>query len=313
MYKRSFFITLLILFLFSNVFSQTSVEATSSVDKNKLKLGDSLIYTITVKRQGAGNFTPEVVPPSFDGFRVVGSYSQNSVAIINMAATVTTNMQYELIAIKSGEVIIDSAYVKFKDPSTGKIETIKTKPITVYVDSGRPKQSITQSPPTPTPEIEEDIKEIKMKLQFRFSDLIPYIIAIIVFILALIIAALFIFKKPTEPVIKYEDVDYKKEALKKLKATKEFLRKNDVKSYYTGVYEAVRYFISMHLKISLHELTTQEIIKKLKELNADKQMIDIINLFMFDCDVVKFADYKPSDKEIEDIYKRAEDIINNFV
>lgn len=311
--QKKFIITIFfMLFIFSNLFSQTSVEATATVDKKKVKLGDSIIYTVTVKRQGSGNFTPEVIPPSFEGFRVAGSYSQNSVSIINMAATITTNMQYELIAVKSGEVVIDSAYVKFMDPATGKIETIKTKPIIIYVDSGRPKQSITQVIPTPTQEIiEENIREIKTKLRFRFSDLIPYFIASIIFIIALTLAAIFIFKKPAEPVIG-ENIDYKKEAMKKLKAAREHLRKDEIKLYYTDVYEAVRYFLSMHLKISLNELTTKEIIKELKELKIDKQMIGVLTLFMSDCDIVKFADYKPSEEESEQIIKRAEDIINNF-
>ncbi|MCX8094434.1 MAG: BatD family protein, partial [Candidatus Goldbacteria bacterium] len=291
MKKRFVLIIFFIGIFLLHLYSQTSVEAIATVDKNKVKLGDSIIYTITVKRQGTGNFTPDVIPPSFDGFRVVGSYSQNSVSIINMAATITTNMQYELIAVKSGEVIIDSAYVKFRDPTTGKIETIKTKPITIYVDSGKPRQNITQVIPTPTQEIEEDIREIKTKLQFRFSDIIPYIIVIILFIIALILAALFIFKKPPEPVITQYDIDYRKEAIKKLKAAREHLKKNNIKSYYFDIYEAVRYFLSMHLKVSLNELTTREILKKLQELKVDKQMLDILNLFMSDCDIVKFADY----------------------
>jgi len=288
----------------------------ATVDKNKVKLGDTITYTITVKRQGTGNFAPDVIPPSFDGFRIVGSYSQNSVSIINMATTMTTKMQYELIAIKSGEITIDPAYVKFKDPATGKIETIQTKSVVVYVDSGKPQKNITRVIPTPaaqpTQETEEDIKEIKLKLQFRLFDLIPYIIAIIIFIVALILAAIFIFRKPSEPVSKKDESDYRKEALKKLNAAKEHLRKNDVKLYYTDVYEAVRYFLSMHLKISLHELTTQEILKKLKEMDVDKHMLDILNIFMSDCDMVKFADYKPDKEEIEQIIKRAGDIINNF-
>ncbi|MCX7698157.1 MAG: BatD family protein, partial [Candidatus Goldbacteria bacterium] len=291
MQKKSIIVFFFLMTFFSNLFSQTSVEASATVDKNKVKLGDSILYTVTVKRQGTGNFTPEVIPPSFDGFRVVGSYSQNSVSIINMAATITTNMQYELIPVKSGEIIIDSAYVKFRDPATGNIETIKTKPITIYVDSGKPKQNITQVIPTPTQEIEEDIREIKTKLQFRFSDLIPYIVVIILFIVALTLAALFIFKKPSEPVITQYDIDYRKEAIKKLKSAREHLKKNNIKSYYFDIYEAVRYFLSMHLKVSLNELTTREILKKLQELKVDKQMLDILNLFMSDCDIVKFADY----------------------
>lgn len=310
--RKKFIIIFFIIFLFSKLFSQTYVEATATVDKTRVKLGDSIIYTISVKRQGTGNFTPEVIPPSFEGFRVTGSYSQNSVSIINMSATITTNMQYELIAIKSGEIVIDPAYVKFRDPSTGKIETIKTKSITIYVDSGKTKQNITRVIPTPTEEFEEDIKEIKMKLHFRFSDLIPYLIIIILFIVALTLAAIFIFKKPSQPVIIQDDIDYKREALRKLKAAKEHLKKNNIKLYYFDIYEAVRYFLSMQLKVSLNELTTREILKKLTELKIDKQMLDILNLFMSDCDIVKFADYKPDDKEIEEIYKRAEDIINNF-
>ncbi|HPD18124.1 MAG TPA: BatD family protein, partial [Candidatus Goldiibacteriota bacterium] len=107
MYKKILICIFFSLSLFPSLFSQTLVEAMATVDKNKVKLGDTITYTITVKRQGTGNFAPDVIPPSFDGFRIVGSYSQNSVSIINMATTMTTKMQYELIAIKSGEITID--------------------------------------------------------------------------------------------------------------------------------------------------------------------------------------------------------------
>jgi hypothetical protein len=288
------------------VYGASSVEAKASVDRNKVKLGDVISYTISVKREGNGGSSPAVTPPAFDGFRVTGSYSQNSVNILNGAATIITNLQYDLICVKGGEITIPPAKISIVNPATGQPEVIETKPVIVTVTGG--KKSRAAAAPAATPTAVQDIKEIKMNMAFRFSDLIPYIILAILFIIAVAVAWKMIFtKKPLAPVVR-DETDYKADALKMLKKAAEKLKAGDIKGYYYDIYEAVRFFLSKHLGESFAELTTQEILKKMKgKLSEGK--VARISQFMSDCDMVKFADYKPAENEPQEASARAEEVI----
>lgn len=304
--KRVLLILTAVLMLAPASYGTSSIEAKASVDRDKVKLGDSIVYTISVKREGSGGSSPEVTPPAFDGFRVAGSYSQNSINIINGAASVTTNLQYELIAVKGGEVTIQPAKITVRNPVTGQREEILTKPVIITVSGGR--KAASQPTPAPTPTPDEDIKEIKMNLAFGFSDLIPYIILAIIFIIGVVVAWKLIFtKKPLAPAAK-DDIDYKAEAMKMLEKAAEKLKNNDIKAYYYEIYEAVRFFLSKHLGESYAELTTQEIMRKMKgKLSEGK--LGRISQFMSDCDMVKFADYRPAEDEAKEASVRAAEII----
>lgn len=315
---KKILILFFILLLTNLTNAQVLIEAVAKVDKDKVNLGDVVRYSVIVKRSGAISQSPMITPPSFDGFRVTGSYSQNNISIINGNATLTAELIYDLIAIKSGEIIIDPAEVKFVNPATGAQEVIKTKPVKVFVGTGKRKGQLFLNQETPTPEstptLEEDIREIKTKLEFRFSNIVPFLILGLLFLIILIIAAYLIFRKPAPEKIVAEDVDYKKEAIKRLIKAKELLKRNDIKSYYYEVYEIVRFYMESILKESFKELTTREILYKLREkklLKDDK--IKTINEFLQELDIVKFTEYKPDDKEVESIELKAKDIIENLI
>jgi len=306
--RKAAVLLLAVLLAVPAVYAASSVEAKSSVDRNKVKLGDVISYTISVKREGTGGSSPQVAPPAFDGFRVTGSYSQNSVNIINGAATIITNLQYDLICIKGGVVTIPPAKIIVINPTTGQREQIETKPVVVTVTGGKKSQAVAAPTVAPTATPVEDIKEIKMNMAFRLSDLIPYIILAILFIIAVAVAWKLIFaKKPLAPVIKGEP-DYKQDALKMLNKAGEKLKAGDIKGYYYDVYEAVRFFLSKHLGDSFAELTTQEILQKMKGKLSDGKVARI-SQFMTDCDMVKFADYRPAEGEPQEISARAAEII----
>ena len=288
------------------------VQVNATVDKTSLNLGDVLRYTITVKRQSQGGMTrsPDINPPTFEGFRVGGSYSSSRVNIVNNAAEVVTSYRFDLVAIKSGQVTIGPAKVKFYNSAAKKYETAQTQPIMINVGAG--KRKLQRTPPTPTPEPEPDIREIKTKLEFRMSDILPFIILGIIFIIIVAIAAFILLKKQPEEKPVEVEIDYRKEALKKIKKSGEFLKRGEVKDFYYNVYEAVRFFLSHRLNDSFDELTTMEIIKKLKEKKMKEQKINELMEFMKDCDIVKFADYLPKDSENENIIEQAVKIVETY-
>ncbi len=289
------------------------VQASVSVDKKEIKLGDVLRYTVTVKRDMKRGVLrarqPEITPPSFDGFRAAGTSSQNRVNIVNNKASMITQRHYNLVAVKSGKVTTGEARVKFYDPGTKKEKIIKTKPVTINVLKGGKRYKPAVPTPTPTTVLYSDIKTIKMELDLRMSDILPYIILGIIFLMAVIAAAYFIFRKKPEGEKEKLPPDYRAEAIKRVRRAEKHLDSGDIKSFYYGIYEAVRYFLSNRYGENLDGLTTQEIIRKLKDKKPGSGILNEIRVFMKDCDFVKFADYKPKKEEINSVYDRAEAII----
>ncbi len=300
---------IILLAAFQAVSAATAVEVTALTDRTSAKLGDVIRYTLSIKRTGDLSQSPALSLPSFEGFRVAGSYSNNSMSIINGAAAATTQQIIDLLAVKSGAVVIDPSKVRFYNPETKQYENIETKAITIQVAGGG-RHAASQTPtvaalPTAVP----DIRGIKMSYQIDFTSLLPYIIIAVIFLAVLYFAYKKLFKKPAAIHAVIPEDDFRKEAARKLKAARELLKKGDVKGYYSGIYEAIRFFISKKHSDTFDELTTQEIVRKLAEKNIKEEGIKPVYELMKDCDLVKFADYKPADKEADEAYARAEAII----
>lgn len=296
-------------------FAQTQVEASAEVDNNNITLGDTVSYVITVKKTGDVSRSPAIKPPAFEGFRVVGSFSQNNISIINGAASVSTQQQFNLMAIKRGEITIPEAEVQFYDETTKTTQIIKTKPVVINVSAGK-NAGINVATPTPAPiavmpQATADIRSIKMNVALDgWQVLIAFLImAAIGAGLAIGWNYFFGKKQPKQAVVK-EAYDFRKEALAKLLKTKEWIKKGELKAFYYAAYEVVRFFLAERLSTTFEELTTREIVLKIRQNNllkepAVKQVLE----FMEECDVVKFAEYKPEEQEALAAYNKAEEII----
>jgi hypothetical protein len=316
--KKIIFTAILAISFVSFAFCASKVEVTAVTDRTTAKLGDVIRYTLSIKRQGDLSQSPSLSLPAFEGFRTVGNYSSNSMSIINGTAAAQTDQAIDLMAVKSGVVTINPAKVKFYNPDTKQYENIETKPITIKVSQGGSRMAVAATaaaPAVPTalpaPQATPDIREIKMSISMSFMDLLPYII------LALLFIALVYFgwkkltnKKAAKPAAAVQGDSYKQEAADMLEKSRGLLKSGDVKQYYYAMYEAVRFYISKKYNGTFGELTTQEIVRKLSDLKAGEPFIKPVYEFMKDCDLVKFADYKPSEKETEEAYEKAKIIIN---
>lgn len=296
------------------LFAQNLVQAEATVDKTNVKLGDVIRYSLVIKRQGNNQQSPALQPPDFAGFRVMGTSSQSGINIINSSVNITYRQDFELMAIKQGDIVIKSAKVQVLNPTTKQYDVIQTKPIIIHVTSGKKVYAGQQETPTSIvpQQAYSDIKEIKMNLEFRLGDYLPYIILIVIFIAAVIIAYRYIFKKPEEKPTVVEDTDFRGNALKRLKKARNLIKEGDSKAFHYEIYETVREFLSKNFKESFAELTSLEIITRLDTKKITEAKLRELTDFLKGCDIVKFADYKPGDKEIENNYATAEKIIKEL-
>jgi len=156
-----------------------------------------------------------------------------------------------------------------------------------------------------------------------YDDFKPYIIWVI---LILILIAVFVYyfvyrKKPIadqeEPVVQIPPYD---EAIEKLQEldNKLLWQNNQIKKYYSELTEIIRDFIEKELKIPALEITTQELIEALSNLDKsetlqiDKETTRKLNSLLSEADLVKFAKSTPLSHEIEDDRKDAENILNDL-
>jgi len=310
--KKKYLLILLFIFMMAAVvYSAIAVEAVADTDKKTAVLGDSIIYTVAVNRTGDASQSPRITPPDFEGFRMSGSQSSSRINILNGQTSISTSMQFVLVAVKSGQVTIKPSKVTFMNPDTKAYETIETKPVIITVSGGKRQQmQPTASVPAAVPTVvsQSQIKEIRVSLDFRPEKYLPYLILLAV----LITAAYFIIKKikvkkQPKPV-RQQVSDYRKDALNRLDAAADFI-KTEPKLFYFEAYEVIRLFLSGKYNVSFNELTTQEIMKKLESAGAVKKDVQSIKELLQECDLVKFADYKPEIPEAVEVYEKAKVII----
>ncbi len=84
-----------------------------------------------------------------------------------------------------------------------------------------------------------------------------------------------------------------------------------VEEFYVRVSEAVREYLGRRYNLSLTdqaglELTTEELIGLLREVRWPRGVsMRFVEALLYDCDIVKFARYTPADDEVDDLLRRA--------
>lgn len=124
---KKFFLLSFLLF-FSFPFSEISFEEikiTSELNKNKVKMGEKFIFTVTVT--GNFNTTPKVKLPSFSDFKILSSQQHSSYNIKEGKYEVRFIYEIYLLPKNPGFFSIDSVELNYKN------HVYKTQPLTIEV------------------------------------------------------------------------------------------------------------------------------------------------------------------------------------
>lgn len=101
------------------------------------------------------------------------------------------------------------------------------------------------------------------------------------------------------------------EALRELK-NKGYLKNGRVQEYYFELSSIMRQYVDARFSLPAPEMTTEEFLTALRDsncLNAEQK--NLMGDFLSGCDLVKFAQYIPDDKEIESTYEAARRFIDD--
>ncbi|MFQ5753479.1 MAG: hypothetical protein ACE5HI_15930, partial [bacterium] len=81
------------------------------------------------------------------------------------------------------------------------------------------------------------------------------------------------------------------------------------KEFYIQISDIIRRYIEGRYFIVALELTTFEVIEKLKYSDVTPEIVQLIQEFLEFCDLVKFAKYQPADEENSDMIDKAFEVV----
>ena len=173
---------------------------------------------------------------------------------------------------------------------------------------------------------EKDIRAMKPQVAIdELGPLWPWLLAalLLAMILALIIYLKRLKNKKNEEEVAAIVIPPHIEALEEISRIEamNLIREGRIKEFYTLVSDVIRAFEGKSNGFDAMEMTTEELSRHMRAktrsainvagLNAaeEKNNLLIIEKFLRDCDMVKFAKYRPADMDISALCERAREII----
>lgn len=293
-------IFILILLFLTNLNAQISLK--TGLSKSTIHIGDYTVYYIEITYD---NYFKLMLPAPG---KELGSFDIKDYNIIDTQkkdkGTSIKRIEYTITTYFLGEFEIPTIEIQYKDQDNN-IGHLKTEPLLVKV-----------VPIKKLPSDKNDIRDIKQPFYVK-THLWLYIIIIIILI-GLGYLGYYIYNrkfkkdKTDEPEIKEisqlpEDIEALN-AIKELQRT-DYLKNQQYKLFYIKLSEIIRTYLHRRYSISTLEETSFEILRDLKKILNDKNLLLIFEHFFQDSDMVKFAKHKPTQNQIKGIVQTAIQLI----
>ena len=281
------------------VADQESAQLKASVDNTTITIGDILQLNLEVKRPKAARVAFPTIGPQVKEWVVRDSV--RSPAKEAEPGWVSESLKLQLTIYKTGDFEVPPLEVEVVRPN-GEKQVLTSDPLPIKV------QSVLSGD-------QEELKGIKTQADIP-ADYKPLLLLLAALgALALIIhRALRFFKnrKRIETSIPEETrspEEMAREAIRNLLARK-LIQQGYLKEFYVELSEIVKRYLGLKLGVPSLERTTEEFSRDLRKTTVPWEEFQLIKGFLVDCDLVKFAKYRPSHEEINQIVQRSFDIID---
>lgn len=299
-----------------------NIQIKSSINATTSKVNDALTYKLVISGNGNINYikNPEIKFPA--DFEVYDPKTEVSVEPTNSGVEGFKKMEYIIIPRSAGNFKIPAIEFSYFDLATNSYKTITAEGYDLTIEKGATTQSGTVVDYTNKEDIKvlaKDIRYIKTNdfellketepIFGSFKYWLYYIIPILIFITYIIINRKKAQLRSNVELFKNKKAN--KEASKRLKLAKKYLKTHNKEMFYSELLKAVWGYVSDKLTIPLSELSRENISNELKIYGATDELIEKINKVVDDCE---FAQYAPwQDNQIMDkLYNEVVDIIGNM-
>ena len=302
---KTILLTLLLLgtFSFARAEEEKSlISVESKVDRATITIGDRIIYTLIIKSDPEIKLDPIPLGSNLGAFEVKDYKSYPEVKgkdgkIINIS-------EYNITTFTTGEYVIPPIEITYSDAKKEK-KKISSERIFITVKSVGATQAEM-----------EDIRGLKPPIDIKGVNKVFYLIVLLLIGVGLVA---WFYLKSKARALKIPEIpeELKKPAwevaLSELEQLKEsdLLEKKLIKKFYIILSEIIRKYIQRRFQIVALDRTTPEIKQELKGVKIDRKIIDLINSFLQDCDLVKFAKFIPKAERIDDNLKQAIEIVES--
>lgn len=292
---KKLFIGIIFLLLCKPLFAGP-IELKVKVDRDKITIGDRIKYEVIVEYDNGVEIEPYAVGKNLGEFEIK-DYKIEPPQKIKSGKLVSKGM-YIIATFTTGEFTIPGLKIKYKDLNKQEKEILSDE-IKIKVESVKPN-----------PEDKDDIRPLKDPAEIK-DKLWVWVFIAFILLIASIAAFAYLKKKkeeakPALPPRPAEEIA--RDSLRAL-AEMRLIEKGLVKEYYIRLSDIIRTYIENRYRIFAMDRTTWELFQEMKSKRIERLHVDRINDFLEECDMVKFAKYMPSQKEIEEAYKKAEEIV----
>lgn len=286
------------LLLFSGIALADPVYLNVKIDKNTVTIGDRIKYEVVLEYDDGIEIESPRIAENLVEFEIK-DYGTEGPRKIKGARWISRTY-YIVTTFATGEFIIPSLKIRYKDLDGKEGEAISGE-IKINVKSIRRR-----------PDDKDDIRPLKgpVEIKERFS-IWPLILLVLLFIAGISIFIYFKKKRhidqiPLAPPRPPEEI-----AMEELRALLEMqlIEKGMVKEYYIRLSDIIRRFIEARFKIFALDRTTWELYQEMRLKRIKRLYVDRIRDFLEECDLVKFAKYIATQKEIEEAYNQAREIV----
>ena len=277
-------------------------RVSAEVDRSRITVGDVIRYTVTVSAEDQAQIElPQEVSEIGDfevrGFETSGPKKEDG-------RTVWT-IQYALSIFTTGEFEIPPLTLNYHRGDPNKKSELSTGPIEVVVESVKPPES-------------EDILDIKSPLSIPRSwwSLWPWFLLIAGLVALAVFAFVYHRRRdqgetavpvPERPLLAPHEEAYR--ALRELREIG-LVDQQIVKLYYIKISEIIRKYLGRRFQIDAMELTSTEVLERLRRTRVSGEALKLFQEFFDLCDLVKFAKYWPTEAQHRRVMKVATEIID---
>ncbi len=274
-------------------FERGPVEIALDVDKKEISLADRLNFQISVVADEAYEFELPKFGDKLEQFGIVDYHTTQPQLLENNRSQVSRS--YELEPFLSGDYKIPPMKIIFWEKGKRETESheIETEEITIKVTSL-------------LPEAKEDLKlhDIKPPVELPMS---PYIwmwtggsVAIIlILIIGFILVRKYLLKKEE---LENGRISAHDQAYMELEAmvAEDLLGKGEIKLFYQKISNILRRYIENRFGLQAPEQTTEEFLVGIEAGDRLPEKYNpLLTDFLMHCDLVKFAEYKPTQDDIQ--------------
>ncbi|MDZ7331727.1 MAG: BatD family protein [candidate division KSB1 bacterium] len=279
---------------------RVTIEA--RVDKNKIKIGDLIRYSIIISHDSDVTIALPELGANLGQFEI---RDYNDLTPEKRGGEIVQRREYIISTFDIGEYEIPPVSIRYQLPGDTTWQELATEQIKIVVESLKPSEAGDIRDIKPPLVIERDWKQY---IRYAIAAMIVLAIGILSYIViqrirqgkGLIPRA----EKPPRP-----PHEVALEALEQLLQAS-LLQTGEIKQFYIRISEIIRRYIEGRYFIPAIEMTTTQLIDAMIEAEIESEVVQLVEDFLLACDLVKFAKYIPTEAENQRAIAQAFEIVN---